>query len=115
MDLDFEGWQKILEIYPDMDFSKELADTPELSKYLKQAINAKSVGLDRPEEMPNRPKLDDDFSRFVVINGVPKCDTKKSEKLTALLIKLFSKKAITIDADNIEHNFDGADPPMTTG
>jgi hypothetical protein len=65
--------------------------------------------------MPDRPKLDDDFSKFIVINGLPKCDAKKSEKLNALLVKLFGKKNFIIDDTAIEFNWDDAEPAMTTG
>lgn len=115
MDLECEGWSKILEIFPDMEFADELSEQPELGKYLKSSINTKSVGIDRPQELPDRPKLDDDFSKFIVLNGLPKCDLKKSEKLKALMIKLFAKKNFILTEDAIEHNFDDAEPPMTTG
>jgi hypothetical protein len=65
--------------------------------------------------MPNRPKLDDDFSKFIVLNGLPKCDAKKSEKLMGVLIKLFGKKNFTLAEDAIEFNWDDAEPAMTTG
>jgi hypothetical protein len=101
MDLECEGWARILEIFPDMDFTSELEEQPELGGYLKAAINAKSVGIDHPQELPDRPKLDDDFSKFIVLNGLPKCDTKKSEKLTALLVKLFGKKNFIVAEESI--------------
>lgn len=115
MDLECEGWSRILDIFPDMDFTEELNETPELAKYLKSAINAKSMGIDKPSDLPDRPKLDEDFSKFIVLNGLPKCDTKKSEKLTALMIKLFGKKNFVVEESSIQHNFDDAEPPMTTG
>ena len=115
MDLECEGWAKILEIFPEMDFAAELEEQPELGKYLKSAINTKSVAIDRPSELPDRPKLDDDFSKFIVLNGLPKCDAKKSEKLNALLVKLFGKKNFILADDAIEHHWDDAEPPMTTG
>jgi hypothetical protein len=65
--------------------------------------------------MPNRPKLDDDFSKFIVLNGLPKCDAKKSEKLLGVLVKLFGKKNFTLADDAIEFNWDDAEPAMTTG
>jgi len=50
-----------------------------------------------------------------VLNGLPKCDTKKSEKLNTLLVKLFGKKNFILEDDAISHFFDDAEPPMTTG
>jgi hypothetical protein len=48
MDLECEGWARILEIFPEMSFTDELNEQPELAKYLKSAINTKSMGMDRP-------------------------------------------------------------------
>ena len=51
MDLECEGWSKILEIFPDMNFSEELEAQPELAKYLRGAINAKSTGIEHPDSL----------------------------------------------------------------
>jgi hypothetical protein len=48
MDLECEGWSKILEIFPEMNFADELSEEPEISKYLKSSINTKAVAIDRP-------------------------------------------------------------------
>ena len=50
MDIECEGWNKILKVFPDMDFTQELADKPELSKYMRGALNSKSLGLENPLE-----------------------------------------------------------------
>lgn len=39
MDIECEGWNKILEVFPDMDFTEELQAKPELSKYMRSALN----------------------------------------------------------------------------
>ena len=41
-----ESWAKILEVFPDMDFTSELEENPELSKYLRGSINQYGVGLE---------------------------------------------------------------------
>jgi hypothetical protein len=35
-----------------MDFTAELQEKPELAKYMRNAINAKSLGLEPPLESP---------------------------------------------------------------
>lgn len=45
MDIDCEGWSKILKVFPDMDFSTELQDKPELATYLRNAINSKALEM----------------------------------------------------------------------
>lgn len=39
MDIDCEGWQKILELFPDMNFDEECVENPKIQKYLRSAIN----------------------------------------------------------------------------
>lgn len=115
MDIECEGWNRILEIFPDMDFTAELEEKPELAKYMRAAINKMSVGIENPNEMAGAPKFDDDFSKFILLNGLPKVDEKKGEKLKALLIKLFSKRGYNISDDKLDLKFDTSDPPMGTG
>jgi len=104
-DISCEGWTQILKIFPDMDFTKELEEKPELAKYLVKTINSKALDAQDPLTLKEAPKLDPDFSKFIIMNGLPKCDVKKSEKLTALLVKLFNKKNFTITEQSIQHNF----------
>lgn len=63
MDIECEGWSKILEIFPKMDFTEELAATPELAKYMRPAINFHSKEIEHPETLKDAPKLDSDFSK----------------------------------------------------
>ena len=51
--------------------------------------------------MKDCPKLDNDFSRWIIINGAPEVDEKKSEKFSQLLIKLFDKKNFKISESDI--------------
>ena len=116
MDIECEGWNKILEIYPDMDFSKELQEKPELQKYMRGAINQKSLGLTNPLKSKEAPVLDNDFSKFVLLNGLPKVNEEKAEKLKKLIVKLFKKKSnFEIGEEKVEIKFDTADPPISTG
>ena len=116
MDIECEGWNKILKVFPDMDFTQELADKPELSKYMRGALNSKSLGLENPLELSSAPTLDSDFSKFVLLNGLPKVNEEKAEKLKKLIVKLFLKKSnIVITEDKVEIKFDSANPPVSTG
>ena len=50
------------------------------------------------------------------MNGLPKCDEKKTGKLVALLVKLFAKRSYEVTEDAIEFNWDTTvDPKMSTG
>jgi hypothetical protein len=89
MEIDCEGWTKIIDIFPEMDFAKEVEEKPELAKFLRGAINSKAVGLEHPLNNKEAPLLDNDFSKFILMNGLPICDEKKAEKLIALIVKLF--------------------------
>ena len=116
MDIECEGWSNILEIYPDMDFSAELTKNPALSDYMRGALNFHSQGLETPNEMSDAPKLDSDFSKWVLLNGLPKCNEEKSKKLTKLIIKLFDKKQFNVAEEMIQHHFnDNEEKPETTG
>ena len=67
-------------------------------------------------DLKEAPTLDSDFSKWVLLNGLPKCDEKKSVKLTSLLVKLFGKKNFSVDEANIHHNFEeNEDKKETTG
>ena len=54
--------------------------------------------------MKEAPKLDDDFSKYIILNGIPKCDDKKLEKLNQkVLMKLLSKAGSPVEESAIEH------------
>lgn len=113
MDIECEGWAKILKVFPDMDFSAELEANPDLTKYLRDSINTLAQEAEDPMQDKECPKLDNDFSRHILMNGLPKCDEKKAAKLIGLLIKLFSKRNIIIAEDDIEMSWD--ENKVTTG
>lgn len=83
---------------------------------MRSALNSKSLGLQNPLMLGSAPVLDNDFSKFVLLNGLPKVNEEKSEKLKKLIVKLFKKKSnIEITEDKVEMKFDSADPPISTG
>lgn len=45
--------------------------------------------IEDPRKKNDAPKLNEDFSKYFVINGLPICDAEKSKKLIVLLIKLY--------------------------
>ena len=101
MDIECEGWSRILKVFPEMDFKDFLTEKPELTKYIKDAINKRALDAQDPEEDKALPKLDNDFSKIILINNLPVCDEKKASKLLALLVKLFAKRNFTITEDDI--------------
>lgn len=113
MDIDCEGWARILKVFPDMDFTDVLTENPELAPFIKDAINKKALDVEDPEQDKNLPKLDNDFSKIILLNGLPVCDEKKAEKLTQLLIKLFGKRNFMVSEKDIEMMYD--DDKNTTG
>jgi hypothetical protein len=74
MDIDCEGWAKILKVFPEMDFTDVLEQSPDLANYLKDSINKKAMDMEDPELDKHLPKLDNDFSKIILINNLPICD-----------------------------------------
>lgn len=62
--------------------------------------------VEDPRKRADAPKLDEDFSKYFLINNLPKCNEAKSKKLIELLIKLYQKKNYTIDPERISMPFD---------
>jgi len=54
---------------------------------------------------PDAPKLDNDFSKYFVINNLPKCNDAKSKKLIELLVKLYAKKNFNVEESRITMPF----------
>ena len=113
MNLDCEGWRSMLDIFPEMDFTEELNENPELAQYLIESINKHSTGLMNPLDTAECPKLNEDFSNYIILNGLPKCDEAKSKKLVALLIKLFGKLKFVVEEDKIEMCWDDSGEKTT--
>lgn len=98
---DSESFRKLITMFPGLTFEEEVATTPELSEHLRAACSSNANQVDAPRTRPDAPKLDEDFSKYFVINNLPKCDEAKAKKLTALLIKLFQKKNLNIDESSV--------------
>lgn len=113
MDLDHEGWQSILQIFPDMDFTEDFQENPNLQKYLVHGIKANSVGIENPLEAADCPKLDTDFSKMVLVNGLPICTPEKAKKLISFCQKAAERNNIKIDEEMIEMNYE--DKPNENG
>jgi hypothetical protein len=90
--IDSEGWKQILNVFPEMDFTEELAEKPTLSNYLRSSINKFSLNIDDPLESETCPKLDTDFSKFIILNGLPKAKPDKLQKLNDILLKILNER-----------------------
>lgn len=98
---DSEGFKKIHTLYPNISFEKEVAENQELADHLRSACASNANQVENPRLKTDAPKLDEDFSKYFLINNLPKCDEAKAKKLIALLIKLYQKKNVNIDESNI--------------
>lgn len=96
-----EAFRKLTNYYPGLNFDKEIEQNPELADYIRSACASNVNQVDNPRTRPDAPKLDEDFSKYFLINNLPKCDEAKSKKLTQLLIKLFDKKSFKTDESKI--------------
>ena len=97
-----EGWQRLKEFFPELDFTEELKEKPKLWEHLRRAISAEAPKVAPPLSNPDAPKLNDDFSNYFVINNLPQTEEAKVAKLEALIKTVFSKRDITIDDDAID-------------
>ena len=62
-----------------------------------------------PLTLINAPKLDTDFSQYVVINNLPRVEEAKAELLKKVLVKLTDAKGITINPAELEMPLRGKD------
>ena len=107
--IDTDHFKKIKKLYPGLNFDKELEEKPELAEYIRSACAYMSNGLEDPNKSANVPKLDKDFSKYFVVNNLPKCDEAKSKKLKLLLTKILDKKGVKISENEIEMPFNEAE------
>ena len=66
-----EGWEKLKEFFPELDFTEELKEKPRLWESLRRSISAVAPKIVPPLTNSDAPKLDDDFSMYFVINNLP--------------------------------------------
>ena len=105
-----------------MDFTPELTEKPELANYLRQGINKASIELADPFDSPACPKLDADFSKFILMNGLPSTDEVIKEgkaqssntTLKQMLVRMFAKLKYDIAEEQIEMAWND-DNTKTTG
>ncbi len=97
-----EELDKIRTIIPDLDFTKELTESPHLADFLQKQIQMEAAKVTDPLENSNAPKLDDDFSNYFVINNLPKCAVEKVAKLQGLIIKASIKQNLNVKEEDIE-------------
>lgn len=85
-----------------MNFDEEIKGNLELGEHITSACSSMVNSVEDPiKTHPNAPKLDTDFSKYFLLNNLPKCDSAKAPKLKTLLVKLFTKKNIVITEDDI--------------
>lgn len=108
-----DAYRRLINYYPGMKFDDEVQTNPEIADFIRSACAANVNQVDNPRQMNDAPKLDEDFSKYFLINNLPKCDKEKSKKLTQLLIKLYQKKSYNLEEDKITMNFN--DDGMSDG
>jgi hypothetical protein len=97
-----------------MDFTAELTETPDLGNFLRDSINKHSLNVTDPLLDPACPPLDRDFSKFIILNGLPARKPETLQKLNDLLTKLFNEKLkVPLTEENIEHAWDDAHEKTT--
>ncbi len=96
-----ESFKQIHNLFPNIDFNDDIYQNPELAEYIRQACVANAIQVEDPRKRTEAPKLDEDFSKYFVINNLPVCDAEKSKKLILLITKLYQKQNVIIEEKNI--------------
>lgn len=86
---DSEYFRRLTNYFPDLTFDNEISQNVELADFIRTSCASNANQVENPRLRADAPKLDEDFSKYFLINNLPKCDAAKSVKLTQLLIKLF--------------------------
>ena len=108
-----DPYKRLITFYPKLRFDEDVAEKEELADFIRMASASNVNQVENPRSRADAPKLDEDLSKYFLINNLPKCDAAKSQKLTQLLIKLYQKKNFTIDEANISMPLN--DAGMTDG
>ena len=108
-----EPFRRLTNYFPELNFDAEIEANPELADYIRSACASNVNQVENPRLRADAPKLDEDFSKYFLINNLPKCDKEKSKKLTQLLVKLYQKKTFNVDEANISMPLN--DDGMTDG
>ena len=78
---------------------------------MKVAIQEKVMSAQDPLLQPDAPKLDDDFSNYFIINGLPiikKEEEAKIDKLKGYIKKQLGENGIQVEFDDMDISFDEA-------
>ncbi len=84
-----ESYNKLLQFYPDLDFEEIISEKPELAEFIRQACVSNSVAVDDPLKKSDAPKLDEDFSKYFVINNLPIVNAEKQGLLIKKIVDLY--------------------------
>lgn len=103
-----EELEKLIEYYPDINFTDILTEKPHLAEFFQKQIQIEAAKVTDPLLNPNAPKLDEDFSNYFVINNLPKCEEAKVSKLKGMIIKSSAKQNLTVTEDSIDMPMDPA-------
>jgi hypothetical protein len=68
-------------MFAEINFDEELLENPELADYIRHACANNANIVDDPRKRQDAPRLNEDFSKYLIINNLPKCDDAKSKKL----------------------------------
>eukprot|EP00347_Sterkiella_histriomuscorum_P005175 403357608 len=96
-----DAFRKIQNLYPNFSFEEEIKQNIEVSEYIRNACLSNVAMIEDPKTKSDAPKLNEDFSKYFVINNLPICDAEKSKKLIQLIIKLYQKKEISFTENDI--------------
>jgi hypothetical protein len=108
-----EPFKRLTNYFPGLNFEEDILEKPELADYIRSACAANVNQVENPRLRTDAPKLDEDFSKYFLINNLPRCDEAKSKKLISLLTKLYQKKDYNIDESSIHMPLN--DEGMTEG
>ena len=106
--IECEEFNKLRQLFPEIDFTEELTAQPHLAEYLQKQIQFEAVKQTDPLRNADAPKINEDFSNYFVINNLPKCEEKKVPKLKEIIIKASGKQNLTVKDENIDIPLDPA-------
>lgn len=86
--------ESLKEQLPGLDFKEEIEKNPELEDYIYKECLLYGATFVHPLKREEAPKLDENFSSYFMLCGLPKVDDVKRSKLTVVLSKLFNKLKI---------------------
>lgn len=99
--MESDEFLKLRKYYPELDFSKDIAEIPDIAEFLRQVIVKEANQATDPLLNANAPKLDDDVSMYFLINNLPKCTQDKVPKLLALILKTLTQKSLKVEESDI--------------